>query len=70
LPRGTLAGPRQKEDAILHHVQEVLGFGRVTFDKGSNSHRYIVEDYASIYKLAHLFNGNLVMDYRINQLAN
>jgi hypothetical protein len=60
----------QKEDLILYHVQEVVGFGRVTFDKGSNSHRYVVEDTASIYKLAHLFNGNLVMGYRIDQLAN
>ena len=40
------------------------------FDKGANSHRYVVDDTASNYKLAHLFNGNLVMVYRIDQLAN
>lgn len=60
----------QKEDLILNHVQEILGFGRVTFDKDANCYRYIVNDLVSIFKLAHLFNGDLVLNNRINQLAN
>jgi hypothetical protein len=59
----------QKESSILYHVQEVLGFGRVNFDQGSNCYRFIVEDLASIYKLAHLFNGNIILVNRIGQLT-
>jgi len=59
----------QKESSILYHVQEVLGFGRITLDQDSNCYRFIVEDLASIYKLAHLFNGNIILENRIDQLT-
>lgn len=59
----------QYEEAVLLHVQSVLGFGHVRFDKGVNAYRYIVEDLPSITKLAYLFNGNLVLEHRIEQLS-
>jgi hypothetical protein len=59
----------QKESSILYHVQEVLSFGRVILDKVSNCYRFIIEDLSSMYKLAHLFNGNIILENRIDQLA-
>lgn len=59
----------QYEQAILLHIREVLGFGVVRFDKGVNAYRFIVEDTASIILLAHLFNGNLVLEHRITQFT-
>lgn len=58
----------QKEEAILLHIQEILGFGNVIFDVKSNVYRFIVDDYINILILFHLFNGNLVLPHRINQL--
>jgi hypothetical protein len=42
----------------------------VRYDKGVNAYRYIVSDKASIIFLAHLFNGNLVLQHRISQLSS
>jgi hypothetical protein len=63
----------QKEGNILYHIQEILGFGKVTeFPQGRGTnkfYRFIVEDKTSIFILAHLFNGNLVLPHRQQQLA-
>ena len=56
----------QKEDAILHQVQEVLGFGIVKQFTGYS--RFIVTDIPSILLLVYLFNGNLVLPHRLSQL--
>jgi hypothetical protein len=57
----------QKEGAILYHVQEVLGFGTVRQFEGY--YRFIVKDPQSILLLVYIFNGNLVLPYRLNQLG-
>ena len=61
----------QDEFAILNHIKDQLGCfaGSVRFDKGVQSYRYVVSDLPSIVLLAHLFNGNLVLEHRIKQLA-
>jgi hypothetical protein len=63
----------QKEGDILYHIQQTLGFGRVKFfqqgSEGNGFHKFIVEDLQSLIILAHLFNGNLVLIHRINQLS-
>ena len=52
----------QKETAILKHVHETLGIGRVrTYGPFS---RYRVDDKKGILILIALFNGNLVLDKR------
>ena len=43
---------------------------RYDVDKGVNAYRYIVSDRASIILLAHLFNGNLVLEHRISQFSS
>lgn len=57
----------QKEGAILYHIQSVLGFGTVR--KTGYYYRYFVEDLKGVLLLCVLFNGNLVLPHRINQLA-
>jgi hypothetical protein len=57
----------QKEGAILHHVQEVLGFGTVRQFDGY--YRFIVTDPNSILLLVYIFNGNLVLSHRQKQLG-
>jgi LAGLIDADG endonuclease len=59
----------QDESAILYHIKDQLGFGNVRFDKGVQSYRYVVSDLPTIVLLMHLFNGNLVLEHRIRQLA-
>lgn len=65
----------QKEGAVLDHIQEVFGFGTVRYyPQGSGAskngfHRWVVEDFKSILILAHLFNGNLAINHRIQQLS-
>lgn len=56
----------QKEGEILHHIQEVLGFGIVKQFEGYS--RYIVTDIDSILLLLYIFNGNLVLPHRLKQL--
>jgi hypothetical protein len=58
----------QKEGAILHHVQEVLGFGIVREFDGY--YRFIVSDPQSILLLVYIFNGNLVLPHRKKQLGD
>jgi hypothetical protein len=56
----------QKETAILNHIHETLGIGRVrTYGPFS---RYQVDDKKGILILTHLFNGNLVLNKRKIQL--
>lgn len=57
----------QKEGAILYHIKEVLGFGTVRHF--GTYYRFIVEDKAGIVMLTHIFNGNLVLQHRVNQLS-
>lgn len=57
----------QKESRILYKVRDVLNFGYVTeFDKFS---RFIVRDKSSVLLLFHLFNGNLHIEHKIDQLV-
>jgi len=58
----------QKEGEILYHIQSILGFGVVRHISNGNYYRYIVEDTRHIFLLCLLFNGNLVLPYRIRQL--
>jgi hypothetical protein len=63
----------QSEKLVLDHIAEVLQFGYVVAfpqNKRSNAfHRYFVKDKQSLLMLAHLFNGNLALTHRINQLS-
>uniref|UniRef100_A0A896YYP9 LAGLIDADG endonuclease n=1 Tax=Coniophora puteana TaxID=80637 RepID=A0A896YYP9_9AGAM len=57
----------QKEKAILEEIQQILGFGNLTFDASVNCWRFKVHGIENIFKLAQIFNGNLVLDHRIAQ---
>ena len=59
----------QNESKILYHIKDILGFGNVTFDIKANTYRYKVLDNSSLFKLALLFNGNIFLSHRINQLS-
>jgi hypothetical protein len=63
----------QKEGKILNEIKEKLEFGTVRYfpqGKGTNGfYRFIVKDNKDIIILALLFNGNLVIQHRINQLS-
>uniref|UniRef100_UPI0028E0A2EF hypothetical protein n=1 Tax=Perenniporia fraxinea TaxID=1350006 RepID=UPI0028E0A2EF len=61
----------QKEESILNHVQNTLGFGTVRkIDTGGTVfYRYIVEDFKGVLLLALIFNGNLCLRHRVTQLA-
>jgi hypothetical protein len=61
----------QKESAVLFMIQSKLGFGSVQQFKGKTGnifYRFIVLDLKSILVLAHLFNGNLILPNRVEQL--
>lgn len=58
----------QKEGAVLHIIQSVLGFGTVRHITNGNYYRFVVEDNSNVRLLAYLFNGNLVIPHRITQL--
>jgi hypothetical protein len=58
----------QNESKILYQIKEKLGFGNITFDSKANTYRYKVLDKPTLFKLALLFNGNLLLSHRINQL--
>ena len=61
----------QKEESVLQHILSVLGFGTVrrTNNNGTIVYRYIVEDFTGILLLAAIFNGNLVIPHRQEQLG-
>ena len=59
----------KNESKVLYHIKDILGFGKVTFDLKANTYRYKVLDISSLFKLALLFNGNLFLSHRINQLG-
>jgi len=61
----------QKESAILYHIANYLGFGTVRkFTTGKVTFfRYIVEDFKGVLLLTLIFNGNLAIPKRIDQLA-
>ncbi len=57
----------QKESKILYKVRDTLNLGYVKeFDKFS---RFIVRDKSSVLLLFHLFNGNLHIKHKIDQLV-
>ena len=58
----------QKDVGVLYHIQEVLGFGMVNVYPDREHGRYAVWDSNHIALLIHLFNGNLVLPKRIDQL--
>jgi hypothetical protein len=64
----------QKESAILYHIQNKFGLGKVKhFPQGisknkNDFYRWIVDNPSEILLLAFLFNGNLAILHRIKQL--
>lgn len=65
----------QKESAILYHIQKKLGIGTVKhFPQGKSGnkndfYRWSVDKFSHILLLAFLFNGNLALTHRIQQLS-
>lgn len=65
----------QKESNVLYFIQKFLGIGHVKYfpqGKSNNNngfYRLIVEKQSHLLLLAYLFNGNLVLTHRINQLS-
>ena len=65
----------QKESAILFYIQQKLGVGTVKhFPQGKSGnkndfYRLIIDDPSHILLLAFLFNGNLALTHRIQQLS-
>ena len=65
----------QKESNILYHIHKTLGIGNVKhFPQGTSGnlndfYRLIVDNPSQILLLAYLFNGNLALTHRINQLS-
>lgn len=65
----------QKESAILYHIQKKLGFGIVRhYPQGKHGnkndfYRWSVDNHSHILLLAYLFNGNLALNHRIQQLS-
>ena len=65
----------QKEDGILYHIRKMLGIGVVKhFPQGKSGnkndfYRLIVDNPLHILLLAFLFNGNLALTHRIEQLT-
>jgi hypothetical protein len=58
----------QNESKILYQIKEILGFGTISYDELAKTYRFKVLDLPSIIKLTYLFNGNLFLIHRINQL--
>ena len=64
----------QKESAILYHIQKKLGIGVVKhFPQGTSGskndfYRLIVNNPSHVLLLAFLFNGNLTLTHRIQQM--
>ena len=56
----------QKDPKVLFEIQIILGFGVVKHFKGFS--RYIVSNNIHCFLLYLIFNGNLVINYRVNQL--
>lgn len=63
----------QKESTILFHIVDYLGaFGgtvRKFTTENTTFYRYVVEDFKGVLLLALIFNGNLAIPNRINQLS-
>lgn len=65
----------QKESAILYYIQKKLNIGTVKyFPQGTSGnkndfYRWIVDNPSHILLLAFLFNGNLALTHRIQQLS-
>ena len=60
----------QKEQKVLLEIQEVLGFGYVSYDRSMDCYRFVVYKNSDLYLIALLLNGNLVLPHRISQLGN
>jgi len=56
----------QKDSKVLYEIKNVLGFGVVKNFKGFS--RFMISDTLHCFLIYLLFNGNLVITYRINQL--
>ena len=61
----------QKEESILQHIVEVLGFGVVRqIDSGGTVYyRYFVENFTGVLLLALIFNGKFATTHRVTQLG-
>lgn len=59
----------QKESKILYEIRDILKFGYVKeFVAPQGFYRYIVREQSRVFLLFHLFNGNLHLIPRIEQL--
>lgn len=67
---------RSSEDVqILYYIKDQLGFGNVYLQShSSKTHRFVIQDFKSLYLICALFNGNFVFPTRnvrfIKFLAN
>jgi hypothetical protein len=53
---------------ILFFIKKELGFGSVSLqDKKNKTHHFRVRDKKNILKLIHIFNGNIITNYKFNQ---
>jgi hypothetical protein len=59
----------QNDESILQEIKSVLGFGRVYYDSSASTYRYRVTNPIETFKLAILFNGNLVTKNKIEGLG-
>jgi LAGLIDADG endonuclease/Cytochrome C and Quinol oxidase polypeptide I len=55
--------------AILHYIQNNLGFGKV-IKQGKRTSRYIVQDLVNLHLIILLFNGNIILPTRKKNYKN
>ncbi len=56
---------------ILFYIKKELGFGSVSLqDKNNKTHHFRVRDKKNILKLIHIFNGNIITNYKFNQFKS
>jgi hypothetical protein len=55
----------------LFYIKKELGFGSVSLqDKNNKTHHFRVRDKKNILKLIHIFNGNIITNYKFNQFKS
>jgi hypothetical protein len=55
----------------LFYIKKELGFGSVSLqDKKKKTHHFRVRDKNMVLKLIHIFNGNIMTNYKFNQFKS
>jgi hypothetical protein len=55
----------------LFYIKKELGFGSVSLqDKKNKTHHFRVRDKNMVLKLIHIFNGNIMTNYKFNQFKS